>query len=745
MEPNKTDANKFTTAPETKLHFLDYWRIIRIRKTVILAVFLLVALTTTVVTYLLPPAYSSRALISIEQDMPDVAAREQAFYYRSPADPFFIQTEFQRIQSKPVLYKVIEDLKLREEWGRKYKQPTALPLDKTYDILKGSIDVRQQHNTTLVEIHAFSDDKEEAARLANTVADVYAKVRNKARFDIAQGGLDSLREELKRVDKEITDKQADVNKLRQEMGISDYEAAGNAPTPSLDQETLRRISDALLEAQDRFVQASNRWATLDNLPRQQLKDAAPLQVADPRLNDLINKENDTAQRLATVLGRGLGENNPDVVATRELLHTISNQLDGALSGLLIGLKTEMQNQLARLQHYAERQSAARRQDSTNYSITRPYYVAKEELMQKKFFRDRVAQNLELTAIEAKAPTAGSVQVIEDAEKVDRPYRPNKKLNIGLGIAVGLLIGIGLAFFIEYLDTSVKTIDDVERALQAPVLGVIPQNVGVLIEEGPESPHAEAYRVLRTNVLFSRKDPKLNTLTVVSGGAGEGKSTTIFNLATVFAQNGQRVLIIDSDLRRPSLHKYLRISNSIGLTNYLLKQNTLEEVIQTTSQQNMDFLPSGRLPSSSMGILSSIQMKELIRDVKRRYDFVFFDSPPIMGVSDASVLASEVDMVLQVIQYRRYPQPMTIRAKQMIEKVGGNLLGIVLNNINVSQDENYYYYSGYYYDYYNKGEYGEYKSHDKKVRGEYRSRDSKPESKSSETNGQETKVEVKSKF
>jgi capsular exopolysaccharide synthesis family protein len=209
--------------------------------------------------------------------------------------------------------------------------------------------------------------------------------------------------------------------------------------------------------------------------------------------------------------------------------------------------------------------------------------------------------------------------------------------------------------------------------------------------------------LRTNILFSQKDPKLNSITIVSGGAGEGKSTTIFNLATVFAQNGSRVLVVDSDLRRPSLHKVLKVSNSVGLTNFLLKQNTLEEVIQTSPLATLDFMPSGKLPSSSMGVLSSAQMKELIRDLKRRYDYVFFDSPPIMGVSDASILASEVDCVLQVIQYRRYPQPMTIRAKQMIEKVGGNLLGIVLNNINMASDENYYYYSGYYYDYYSKSE------------------------------------------
>jgi polysaccharide biosynthesis transport protein len=122
---------------------------------------------------------------------------------------------------------------------------------------------------------------------------------------------------------------------------------------------------------------------------------------------------------------------------------------------------------------------------------------------------------------------------------------------------------------------------------------------------------------------------------------------------------------------------------------------LEEVIQTTPLATLDFLPSGKLPSSSMGILSSEQMKNLIKELKQRYDYVFFDSPPIMGVSDASILASEVDMAVQVIQYRRYPQPMTIRAKQMIQKVGGNLMGIVLNNINVSQDESYYYYySGY---------------------------------------------------
>ena len=140
-----------------------------------------------------------------------------------------------------------------------------------------------------------------------------------------------------------------------------------------------------------------------------------------------------------------------------------------------------------------------------------------------------------------------------------------------------------------------------------------------------------------------------------------------------------------------------MSNNVGLVSYLLKQNTLEQVIQTTRLPTLDFLASGKLPSSSMSILNSPQMRDLITELKQRYDFIFFDSPPILGVSDAAILASEVDFAMQVIQYRRYPQPMNLRAKQMIEKVGGNLVGIVLNNINMSQDESYYYYSGYYHD------------------------------------------------
>ena len=185
-------------------------------------------------------------------------------------------------------------------------------------------------------------------------------------------------------------------------------------------------------------------------------------------------------------------------------------------------------------------------------MAQPYFEAKNELESLKNFARTMEMKIAASRIDASQPRNSMVDVMEKAVLGNKPVKPNKPVNIALGIIIGLVVGVGLAFFIEYLDTSVKTIDDVERSLQSPVLGVIPQNVGLLIEEGAESPHAEAYRVLRTNLLFSRKDDKLNTIAVVSAGAGEGKSTTVFNLATVFAQSGHRVLMVDSDLRRPTL-------------------------------------------------------------------------------------------------------------------------------------------------------------------------------------------------
>jgi capsular exopolysaccharide synthesis family protein len=289
----------------------------------------------------------------------------------------------------------------------------------------------------------------------------------------------------------------------------------------------------------------------------------------------------------------------------------------------------------------------------------------------------------------------SIIVHEEPIIAQAPVSPNVRLNLVLGAAVGLIFGVCIAFFLEYLDTSVKSLEDVERYLQVPVLAVIPKDVGVLHKQSGMSPDAEAYRILRTNIEFNRKNPEDNSITVVSGGAGEGKSTTLVNLAYICAQGGYTTLMIDGDLRRPRLHTFFDINNSVGLTNYLTTELMLEDVILQTPVDNLYFMPSGILPSDAAGILNSRRMSELIQDVKQRFDLVLVDSPPILGVSDASVLASEVDLTMIVVQHRKLPRNMLIRVKQAVENVGGHVIGVVLNNVDVRSDSQYQYYTSYY--------------------------------------------------
>lgn len=694
------DEFKTSAPPETKLHFLDYWRVIRIRKAIIITVFLITAIIATAVTFILPESYASTARIKVEKDVTDVQGINGT---PTPTymtyDPYFIQTTFEIMQSQLVLSNVIAKMNLNVKWGNKYFNGETLKTSETMEILKQRMQLAPVRNTELISITVYSDDKQEAADLANAIAEAYKEYRVESRQALTENGLRTLEQQYQQQSQEIKSNQDYVEHLREELHISDQDPQSFSPTPTLTAEELRQIAAQEIEKGELYKEQLVQLQELQSITNQaRLCQVLPQMVPDATLNDLLGKLNDARQKYVA-LTNDYAVTNYAVTKVQSLIDELNREISDRVAGIMASLESQVDSKKAALDALTVAVNAAKQKDQEEAQKDQPYYAAKRDLEQKMRMNDLLYTKLTAERIDYTLPKNSMVEITDRAEPGKAPVKPNKTVNIALGLVFGLIMGIGLAFFIEYLDTSVKTIDDVERTFQAPVLGVIPQNIGYLIDEGTESKHAEAYRVLRTNLLFSRKDDKLNTIVVVSAGAGEGKSTTTINLATVFAQAGNRVLVVDSDLRRPTLHKLFKVTNNLGLTNYLLKQNTLLELVQTTPVPGLDFMASGRLPNSSMGILGSAQMKAMITELKQRYDFIFFDSPPILGVSDASVLASEVDLVMQVIQYRRYPQPMTIRAKQMIEKVGGNFIGLVLNNINMSQDEGYYYYSGYYHDYY----------------------------------------------
>ena len=692
------DKTPSTDQSSDKLHILDYWRIIRVRFVTIMLVFLLTAVTTTVVTFTMPKTYMSLSRISIEKDTSDIAPLLGMQSGPAAFDPYFIQTEFEKIQSQKVLDKVVVRCELTEDWKRLNGGNLLDPIEAR-KILKKSIDIRQFRNTSIIELRAYDRDPRKAQEIAQAIAVEYQNHRKDAQTARVKQGIKALEGRKEKTDKQILVMQANVDKLRTDLNISD--AAGEDSYSIIEPEIVRRYESELIDVKGIHTSMSTLLDGLKALSDKELRDSILTAHPDAQLDVLI-RELHTGQQTLANHGIDLGEEHPRIKGLKKVVATLEGQIDNRIQGILAGLGLRVNSSQAQVEQLQRDVDAAKKRESDMRKTGREYFDAKRELSNTTRIRDTILFRIMQEEVDLALPKESTVEITDEADRPLKAIRPNIPLNIALGVVVGLILGVGLAFFIEYLDTSVKTIDDVERALGAAVLGVIPQNVGSLLDEGDESPHAEAYRVLRTNILFAgRKDESQTTFSVVSGGAGEGKTTTMFNLAVVFAQMGDRILIVDSDLRRPSMHRYLKVSNNIGLTNYLLGQATIDEVIQTTELPSLHFIPSGKLPSSSMGILSSAKMKEFVAEMKSRYDYVFLDAPPIMGVSDATVLASMVDMCVLVVQYRKYPQMMTQRAKEMVTKVGGELVGVVLNNINISQDSYYYYYSGYYYDYYYK--------------------------------------------
>jgi capsular exopolysaccharide synthesis family protein len=335
----------------------------------------------------------------------------------------------------------------------------------------------------------------------------------------------------------------------------------------------------------------------------------------------------------------------------------------------------------------------------------PYYEAQRDLEKQQSILD--ALNVHIAEIQSdKQILESPVTIVALAQPPDHPSSPKVGLYMIASVMAGLFIGVCVAFLIEYLDTSVKTMADAESLLGLPVLTIIPNKGGPMpmTQDSARLPHAEGYRILRAKLDLKVQNGIGPSLSILSGGPGEGKSTTIYNLAIVCAQAGQSVILVDCDLRRPTLHELVNLPNDRGLANYLRGECEAIECIQQTALPKLHLLASGDMPISEIGVLAGDKIRTMLEDLKQRYDLVLVDSPPVLGISDGSIIAREVDYVILVIQHRRYPREISLRAKRAIEEVHGNCVGMVLNSVSVMSDDSYYYYSNYG-NYYKKADRG----------------------------------------
>ena len=397
-----------------------------------------------------------------------------------------------------------------------------------------------------------------------------------------------------------------------------------------------------------------------------------------------------------LLKDGFEENHPRIQALRAEYQRKQQQIKDLIAGIRRGLQVDTDMAKSRvdlLSKQVDELTEKTRQDTTSsWCLFMRLNVNYEE---QQSILDALTIRLHQSMTDINLQES-PVRIISRAEVPEAPSKPNKAEYMLVSVLAGLFVGVGVAFLIEYLDTSVKTMADAELLLGLPVLTVIPNKGGPmpLTQDSAQLPQAEGYRILRAKLDLKVQNGIGPSLSVLSGGPGEGKSTTIYNLAVICAQAGQSVILVDCDLRRPTLHDLVNVSNDRGLTNYLRGEGDVVEFIQQTALPKMQVLTAGNMPMSEIGVLAGDKIRAMLDELKQRYDLVLIDSPPVLGISDGSIIAREVDYVILVIQHRRYPREISLRAKRAVEEVHGNCVGMVLNCVAVKSDDSYYYYSSY---------------------------------------------------
>jgi len=446
-----------------------------------------------------------------------------------------------------------------------------------------------------------------------------------------------------------------------------------------------------------------RLEKVADLSIEQLESTLPaLNLEDPTTASTKQQYLQALQNVAQMQKQGYGKKHPEMQGALKVVSERRDQLNKLVAGIRRALEIDLKVAQAKVEALEKEVQELRdrlRADRTDRLA--PYNEARRDLETQSQLLDVLTSRYRQQAVESKIEVR-PVQIVNRAEPSVRPVKPSLKMNLALSMVVGLVLGLSLAFFIEYLDTSIKTMDDVERHLGLSVLAVIPKGAKFLTQDEPNSRFAEGYRILCAKLNLTGARDSARSITVLSGGPGEGKSTTAFNLGWVCAQSGMKVLMIDGDIRRPSMHTAAGVENTLGLGEFLAGQASLDELIQSTNVSNMEILTAGSLGPEDLGGFSRARFGSLLEICRPNYDVIVVDSPPVLGISDASVISQEVDVTLLLIQHRRYPRNVSQRAKRVIDEVGGKLFGVILNNVNIKTDDNYYYYAGYSTSYYGYG-------------------------------------------
>jgi succinoglycan biosynthesis transport protein ExoP len=678
--------------------FADFLSLLRRRLALIALIFTVVVLTTLGVTALLPNWYLGSTKIRVEK--PDGEVKLFQAQSSGGYDPYYLQDQLKTLQSEKILHPVIESLGLNAKLAASLGSPTPLTSAQSYSYLLGKmLRIEPQRSSSIIDINVYARDGVLAAAIANEVARVYSEDRIAFATSAQREGVAELRKQLATQEETVARQSDVVEKLRRDLNIQGIDLT--ARSIDLDVESLRVMKGQLIAMRIDSDRRKTEYESFKAIPRDRrlavvnaelIRDANILQLGQAYL---LAEQNVTRLRSS-----GLGEAHRDMVAAVDNRNKIAEQLSALLDGyeqsLLIAYRTAEAG-VATLTRQLD--AAGEAQILSASDRMRPFNDATLKLDEDRKLLSTFKALLRQREIDFQQPKR-TIEILNSAVPARSPSKPSWLFNTVFAAFFGTLLGVGVAVSLEYFDSSFRSVADAEARMGLPVLGVIPLSPtrGAF---GDDPAEAEPYRVLHTNLNLTLKPGQTASFAIFSAGPGEGKSTTLQRLALAMALAGERVLLIDSDLRRPTQHHLCGRPRQPGLGDLLAGRQKLEDVIQPAIAPNLDFIPSGGQAGYTIGLVHAARLREIIGSLRGRYDRIIFDSPPIIGVSDASVLASAVDGALLLIQHRRNPAAMVERARQILVGLKTPVLGLILNQVPLNAGEDYGYYTSNY-AYYSDG-------------------------------------------
>ncbi|MDX2034609.1 MAG: polysaccharide biosynthesis tyrosine autokinase [Blastocatellia bacterium] len=722
-------------------HLRDYWRIIRRRLWIPLSVMVVATTLATIYNLRLPSVYEGVTKIRIDREDRVVNLKDVQISMGTGDDSSYINTQLKILQSPRVAYLVVNtlDLEHNSEFlpgrarpinvqqeslqvteGETDEQAEIENLREFIDTLLGNVTVLPVRETRLVEIHYQHPNKDLARKIADAWAEAFKENMLDERLSANKEAGKYLEGSVAKYKRKLRDSEEALQNYLRQNQIIDFGQKESTVTTR-----LAELNHQLLLAENERKNAQLAYdltkavpdiATVPEIQRDQIVQ---------ELNKKITELNQLRERLLVEFTPEW----PEVKQVNQQLQRLEGELRVAHQRILTTLenqyKTAIQREGALRQAFAQQRAETMQQNEG--SISAKLLQAEVDSYRQMF--DSLLQSQKGVEVSEAGLLKSNVTITEYSPRPVVPVAPKRVQNILLSALLSLMGGIGLVLFLDYINNKIESVEDIDRYLRLPALGVIPTLEGegkakrllskgaggstelaptgmsggasngsvILTQVEANSSIAESYRQLRTALMLSSAGHAPRTLLFTSSQPAEGKTTTSVNTAISLAQTGSAVLIVDADLRRPRVHKVFGLKNNVGLSNFLAGEGDLATMIQV-AMPNLYVLPVGPLPPNPAELLGSAKMKQVIETLSANFDYVVIDSPPVSSFADSLILSALVEGVIIVVKAGLTPREMAQRTKAHLQSVGAKILGVVINQIKL-QPHDYYYYSTYYSRYY----------------------------------------------